>query len=279
MGESKRVGELLKKASFLLQKFERPRFEAELLLSFFLKRERVWLFLNEDFEVKDWENFLEIVKKRANGYPIEYILEKVSFYSKEFFIKEGVLIPRPETELLVDEGLKILKNMKNAKVAEIGVGSGIVSVMLALLKEDIKITATDISKKALRIAYENAVKFGVENKIDFLQTSFLDKVEGDFDLIISNPPYISTSFKLDKSVLNEPKEALFGGERGDEILKEIISLAVKRRVKYLVCEMGYDQKNYIKEHLLSFGIKEFGFYKDLAHLDRGFWAKICWSEK
>ena len=279
MGESKRVGELLKKASFLLQKFERPRFEAELLLSFFLKRDRIWLFLNEDFEVKNWENFLEIVKKRANGYPIEYILEKVSFYSKEFFIKEGVLIPRPETELLVDEGLKILKNIKNAKVAEIGVGSGIVSVMLALFKEDIKITATDISKEALKVAYKNAVKFGVENKIDFLQTSLLDKVEGDFDLIISNPPYISTYFKLDKTVLNEPKEALFGGERGDEILKEIISLAVKRRARYLVCEMGYDQKNYIKEHLLSFGIKEFGFYKDLAHLDRGFWAKICWSEK
>jgi len=269
------VRELLNRAVLLLEgRVERPRLEAEILLSFFLKKDRLWLFSHDDETIRNCEDFLNLVKKRALNYPLEYITQKASFYSREFFVKEGVLIPRPETELLVDESLKILKNISNAKVAEIGVGSGIVSVMLALLKDDLEIIATDISQKALEVAYENAKRFEVADRIEFVKSSFLDNIEDDFDMIVSNPPYIANDFKLEENVLREPKEALFGGEKGDEILKRIIDLSIDRGVRYLVCEMGYDQKNSIDEYLKSRGIKKRGFYKDLSGLDRGFWARV-----
>ncbi len=271
-----KVREVLKEAFLILKEegIERPRLESELLLSFFLKKDRLWLFKNDNFEVKKKDEFLKLVKKRALGYPLEYILGKVSFYLRDFFIEEGVLIPRPESEILIDKALKTIKNIKNPKIAEIGVGSGVISIMLALFRKDSKITATDINKKALRLSFKNACLYGVEDRIDLIHTSFLDEVEGKFDLLVSNPPYISTSFKLDKNVLKEPKEALFGGERGDEIIEKIISLAVFRKIPYLVCEMGYDQREYIEDHLKRMKIENFYFYKDLAGFDRGFVARL-----
>ncbi len=271
-----KVKEVLKEAFLILKEegIERPRLESELLLSFFLKKDRLWLFKNDNFEVKKKDEFLKLVKKRALGYPLEYILGKVSFYLRDFFIEEGVLIPRPESEILIDKALKTIENIKNPKIAEIGVGSGVISIMLALFRKDSKITATDINKKALRLSFKNACLYGVEDRIDLIHTSFLDEVEGKFDLLVSNPPYISTSFKLDKNVLKEPKEALFGGERGDEIIEKIISLAVFRKIPYLVCEMGYDQREYVEAHLKRMKIENFYFYKDLAGLDRGFVARL-----
>ncbi len=271
-----RIKDILKDAFLILkdEKIERPRLEAELLLAFFLKKDRLWLFKNDNLKIEKKEEFLKLVKKRALGYPLEYILGKVSFYLRDFFIEEGVLIPRPESEILIDEALKTIKNIKNPKIAEIGVGSGVISIMLALFREDAKITATDINKKALKLALKNARLYNVDKRIKLVHTSFLDKIEDRFDLIVSNPPYISTSFKLDKSVLKEPKEALFGGERGDEIIEKIISLSILREVPYLVCEMGYDQREYIEAHFKRMKIKNFYFYKDLAGFDRGFVAKL-----
>ncbi len=146
--------------------------------------------------------------------------------------------------------------------------------MLALFFPDIKITATDINKEALSVAKTNAKRFNVEKRIDFVLTSYLDTINKDFDMIISNPPYIAKDFKVDKNLSFEPQNALFGGEKGDEMLKTVIECAIKKESKFLLCEMGYDQKEPLKNFLLEKGIREFKFYKDYSGFDRGFVARI-----
>ena len=259
----------------MLSTVERPRFEAEILLSFVLKKDRVFLHLNSDktLEEKDESLYINLLKKRAKNYPLEYITKRVSFYSEEFFIEEGVLIPRPETELLVDRVLENVNKDKNLTIAEIGIGSGVVSIILAKKLKNAKIIATDISKKALNVAKKNIQKHKVEDKIKLLNCSFLDLVDEKVDIIVSNPPYIAKDYKLDENVMFEPKEALFGGEKGDEILKEIIDLAIKRGTKLLACEMGYDQKKSISKYSQKKGLRPI-FYKDLAGFDRGFIIKV-----
>lgn len=224
-----------------------------------------WIILNENF-VLDSE-FLVIFEKFASGYPLEYITNKASFYGLDFYVKDGVLVPRTETEILIDKILEL--NLQDPKICEIGFGSGIVSIVLKKLIPNAQITATDISQIALEVASKNASKFGV--CVDFVISNLLDKVSGNFDLIVSNPPYIANGYKLDKWVLSEPKEALFGGECGDEILKKIIEIS-SSRCEFLACEMGYDQKKSMQETLSKFGF-EARFYKDYSDFDRGFVAR------
>jgi len=256
------IKEALKEGSLILKN---PK-EASILLRHLLDYDRVQLLLNEQQTLQNYEKYQSLIQRRLNHEPIEYITEKVSFYSREFFITSGALIPRPETELLVDRAVEI----KPQNVAEIGTGSGIISIMLALLIDDIKITATDISKEALTIAKINANKFGVSDKITFVHTNYLDNIYDAFDMIISNPPYIANDFELEKNLSLEPQNALFGGEIGDEMLKDIINLWKKTDATYLLCEMGYDQKRSMEHCLAGFDVT---FYKDLAGLDRGFVTK------
>ncbi len=267
----RRIKEALKEASLLLKDVaERPFLEASILLCHLLKKDRIYLTLHENEELKEWDRYFSLIERRKKHEPIEYITNEANFYSKTFHIEKGVLIPRPETELLVDMALDILKKFPNSpKVAEIGVGSGIISITLALFRKDIKITATDISEKALKCAKINAKKFKVQNQIEFIKTSYLEGIKQNFDIIVSNPPYIKNDFEIDKNLTYEPKEALFGGETGDEILKEIVFLA-KNQTKYLICEMGYDQKEPMERFFKENGIKNYSFYKDLAGFDRGF---------
>lgn len=235
------------------------------MLCHFLQKDNTYLLLHED-ELID-EDFFELVDKRAKDIPIEYITKEVSFYGERFFIDFDCLIPRPETEILIDEILK-LDLPKSPKVAEIGVGSGIISIMINKLL-NASVTATDINPKALKVAKKNIERFNSKD-IKLLQTSYLDGIDEEFDLIVSNPPYIKNDFIIDKNLTYEPRSALFGGEVGDEILKNIVDLAIIKKPKYLACEMGYDQKAPIAEYLLKKGLEKFYFYKDLAGFDRGF---------
>ena len=234
-----------------------------------------WIFLNLNRELEDADGYFALAKRFANHEPLEYITGEAGFYGLNFTAKKGVLIPRPETEILVERSLEILSNLPTRKgpplVAEIGVGSGIISICLAL-NSNAKIIASDISDDALNFARENAAKFGVEDRIEFVKCAYLDQIYGQFDLLVSNPPYIAQDYKLDKFVLNEPHEALFGGAAGDEILKNIILIAKNRGVKYLACEMGYDQKASL-ESVLELSGFEAEFYRDLAGFDRGFVAR------
>ncbi|NLK66766.1 MAG: peptide chain release factor N(5)-glutamine methyltransferase [Campylobacteraceae bacterium] len=227
---------------------------------------KLLLSLNEELDKKS--SFLLLVLRHTKGEPLEYITNKASFLDMEFYVEHGVLIPRFETEILVEKVIEVASRFENLRVCEIGVGSGIISISLKKALPNAEITATDISDTALKVAKINAKKFNADIKL--VKCSLLDDVEGNFDIIVSNPPYIKDSYELDKWVLNEPKEALFGGKKGHEILEEIIKLASKR-AKVLACEIGYDQKEVLSKILKKQGF-EYVFYKDLAGFDRGFVA-------
>ncbi len=253
-----------------------PAKEVEILMLHLLEKNTIWLHLNYNEEFTKEKELELLVKKRATNYPIEYIINKASFYGEMFIVKPGVLIPRPETEILVENALEILKDKKETiKVLEIGTGSGIISVMLAMLIENIKIIAVDINEKAIELAKENAIKHGVENKIEFRLSNLYENInEDDIFMTISNPPYIANDYKLPINVKFEPSNALFGGNIGDELLKDIIKDTNTKKIPYLLCEMGYDQKTPLENYFKEFSLKSYSFYKDYEKFDRGFTLKF-----
>ncbi len=249
-----------------------PAKEVEILICHILEKNNIWLHLNYNNEFNQIEKLEKLINKREKDYPLEYLIGKASFYGESFLVRENVLIPRPETEILVDNAIEILKETQNKTVLEIGTGSGIISVMLALLIKDIKIIAVDINDDALALAKENAKKHSVEDKITFLKSDLYTNIDKNEDIFmtISNPPYIANNYKLPTNVKYEPSNALFGGEVGDELLKNIIDETSKREIKYLLCEMGYDQKKPLENYLNNFKIKDYSFYQDYEKFDRGF---------
>lgn len=279
---------------------ERANLVCEILLAHFLGKNRVFLHTNSEKNIQDildanhnytqcvelWQlNFLpqdefaletillKSISRLNDGYPLEYITKKASFYGMDFFVDEGVLIPRPETELLVDKAMQLIGKYSIQQIYEIGTGSGIIAIMLCLLNSHITITATDISSTALKITQKNiALKCKLDStlatRIRLIHADLLQGV--DFvpknSLIISNPPYIANDYALPKNVAFEPKIALFGGKNGDEIMQRIIAL----NADFLCCEIGYNQ-GYLAEFLGAY--KSVEFYKDYAGFVRGFIAK------
>ena len=260
-------------SKFLREVTHIPQKEVEILILHLVQQNTIWLHLNYDKECTCEKELEKLVKKRATHYPLEYITSRATFYGEVFAVLDGVLIPRPETEILVEKAEEILKTIENPKILEIGVGSGVISIMLAILIKNIKIIAVDISDKALELAKSNAIKHGVENKITFINSNLFENItDSDFDMVVSNPPYIANNYNLPSNVKYEPLNALFGGNMGDELLKDIIIQTNKKDIKYLLCEMGYDQQNslkrYVNEQVSSF--KKIEFYKDYDKFDRGF---------
>ena len=253
-----------------------PAKEVEILMMHLLEKNTIWLHLNYNSEFSKEKELEKLIKKRATNYPLEYIINKASFYGEMFNVKEGVLIPRPETEILVENAVEILKDKKEEiKVVEIGTGSGIISVMLAMLVENIKIIAVDINEKALELARENAIKHNVQDKIEFRLSNLYENVnENDIFLTISNPPYIANDYKLPENVKYEPSNALFGGAIGDELLKDIIKQTNDKKIPYLLCEMGFDQKAPLENYFKEFLVESYSFYKDYENFDRGFTLKF-----
>jgi release factor glutamine methyltransferase len=237
--------------------------------------DELWLLTNSSIHVKEVEALLELALRRAKNEPMEYITQRVSFYSEEFYISSGALIPRPETELLIDEVLKNIED-RNAQITfvEVGVGSGIISIMLAKFFPNAKIIAVDISKDALEIAKINVEKFALSKRIELRMGSLLEPISEHVDYLVSNPPYIAQDVKLESNLSYEPQNALFGGIEGDEIIKELLDEVLKRNINFFTCEMGYDQKDRIRDYLKSKTVKELDFYKDLSDFDRGFTLKV-----
>ncbi|WP_455941175.1 HemK/PrmC family methyltransferase [Helicobacter pullorum] len=254
----------------------RPRLESEILLSFVLNQPRIYLHIHETQALSHFEEirYLDFICRREQHEPIEYLTEKVSFYGEEFYISHGTLIPRPETEILIDKAKEIILQHSCKNIAEIGIGSGIISIMLSLLLQDypLKFYASDISPESLFNAYVNLKKFKISN-LKLYKSAFLDfntQNKLSFDLLISNPPYIKNDEILPHSLSYEPPKALFGGEVGDEILHQIILLAYNAKIPHLICEMGYNQRQSIENFIHKIPHKKIEFYKDLANLDRGF---------
>ena len=272
-----KVREVLREATRQLQQScERPQFEAELLLTHHLGKDRTWLMIHDHDKVADVEGFEELVARRAAHEPYEYIVGEASFYDIHLAVESGVLIPRPETEILIDLVANIIAKEKITRIAEIGVGSGAISVVLARKFPQLKIVATDICDTPLAVAKKNVAYFGLEVQIELRKSNLIDEVTEPIELVVSNPPYIAEDFLLESNVIDyEPKEALFGGRAGDELLKQIIIDVKKRGIRWLACEMGYDQKAPIADFVKEVGVQSVNFYKDLAGHDRGF--VICFS--
>jgi len=270
------VKELLHEITTLLNPhIPRASREAQLLLMAHLNVDELWLITHQKEEVKEYQRVFEWAKRRSLNEPLEYIINRVSFYSEEFFIKEGALIPRPETELLIDEVLKNYINRESEiSFVEVGVGSGIISIMLALHFPKARFIAVDISQAALDIAKVNIEKFELSHRIELRLGSLLDVVDEKIDYLVSNPPYIEEGVELESNLDYEPQNALFGGKVGDEIIKKLLDEVLKQKIKYFSCEIGYDQQDKIRLHLKNEKFQSLEFYKDYSDFDRGFTLKV-----
>lgn len=254
---------------------ERPRLEAEILLSDVLDSSREWLFIheNENLDKILESRFFELINRRLNYEPIEYLTNKVSFFDDVFYIDSGALIPRSESEILVSKVIKLIKKYKFKKAYEVGIGSAALSISVAKNVDDLIIYGNDISEAALNVARKNIKNFGLDSRILLRQASLLDGIINlDSSLVFSNPPYIARNYPLLTNVLFEPESALFGGENGSELLIKLIKDSARLGVKCLVCEMGYDQLEVIKNELELNNYKA-EFYFDLSGLPRGFIAE------
>lgn len=270
------VKDVLKDITKTLSPFiDRASREAQLLVMAHLNVDELWLLTNQNSEIKNIDKLLEWVDRRVKNEPFEYITNSVSFYSEEFYIAPGALIPRPETELLIDEVIKHIED-KNAKIrfVEVGVGSGIISIMLARIFPCAEIIGVDISQNAIDIAKKNIQKFELESRIELRLGSLLEPISEDIDYLVSNPPYIANSASLESNLSYEPQNALFGGDIGDEIIKELLDEALSRKINFFTCEMGYDQKDKIQYYLKSKQLATLEFYKDLSGFDRGFTLRL-----
>ncbi|MCG2762725.1 MAG: peptide chain release factor N(5)-glutamine methyltransferase [Candidatus Atribacteria bacterium] len=248
--------------------------EAEILLSYSLELSRSEIYLNSDRVLKDIEKtqLEKKIQKRIEKIPLQYITKHQEFMGMDFLVEKGVLIPRPETEVLVEEVIKKLKNYKYSnklEVADLGTGTGIIAVSIAKFIEDIIIYATDISKISLQTALKNAQKHACKDKIIFLQGDLFEPFIGrikknSLDGIFSNPPYIdSYDFKLLPPEIkdNEPKIALSGGIDGLDYYRKIIRKSPQylRKNGFIALEVGLNQSKIVKELI----IRENNFYQNI----------------
>ncbi len=252
-----------------------PLLDAEILMAKTINKDRNYILLNSSNSINknDLNNFYKLIEQRSLGNPVAYLIKKKSFWKSEFFITKGVLIPRPDTELVVENILRLTKQKSKINILDIGVGSGCIIVSILKERENFRGTGIDLSKKCLIISKKNAIAQKVSSRLK-LYKSDVDKFNlGKYDLIVSNPPYIKTcKFKyLEKDVAEfEPRLALDGGLDGLSEIRKVIkksSELIKKNGK-LILEIGFDQKNKVKNLL-----KKEGFYidstqKDLADNDR-----------
>lgn len=266
------IKEAIKYGSDLLKenKIEDYSIKVKILISFITGIKKDILINYEDVEILD--NKLEIyiynLNKIIEGVPIQYITKKQEFMGLDFFVDENVLIPQPDTEILVEEVLKISKLYnKKINILDLCTGSGAIAVSLAKYIKDVNIIATDISENAIEIAEKNAIKNNAENKIKFVVSDMFKNIENEFDIIVSNPPYIETKEieKLSKEVKNEPIIALDGGNDGIKYYK-IIADNYNKFLNiggYLLLEIGYNQGESVSKLFKNSEIK-----KDLSGNNR-----------
>ena len=236
--------------------------DSELLLSKTLNftREKLLINLNKKIEKTNLIKFTKLVSRRINKEPIAYLLKKKEFWRHNFQVNKDVLIPRPETEIIVDEVLKLTNLHSYKKILDIGTGSGCILISIIKERPKFKGTAIDISKKALKVAAGNAKMHQLQNKIKFININIDKFNHNNYDLIVSNPPYINYSdfVRLNDDVrLHEPKQALYGGTQGLDCLKKII-VKSKKLLKIngrLIVEIDSKQLRHSKKIL-----KLNGFY-------------------
>jgi release factor glutamine methyltransferase len=212
-------------AYFKKHDIESPRLNTEHLLAHVLGRKRIELYLEFERELTESElaPLRDLVKRRGEGEPLQHLLGTVEFSGHVFLCDKRAMVPRPETEELVEILKAEIQNPKS-KVVDVGTGSGVIALSLAANFPEAHVVAVDVSHEALSLAQENAARLTLGDRVQFLKSHLLENVEGKFDLIVANLPYISAQHRntLSREVLHDPEVALFAGERGDEILRELI---------------------------------------------------------
>ena len=254
-----------------------PRLDVETLLQKVLNVDRLYILLNLDKSLsKEEENlFNKFIEERLNNRPIAYIVGNREFMGLDFYVQEGVLIPRPDTEVLVEEVIEIAKNKEDINILDIGTGSGAITVSLAKYLENAKITSVDISEIALEIGRKNAILNEVDDRITFVKSDLFTNInkEMKFDIIVSNPPYIKREVidTLDKQVKDfEPYNALEGGIDGLDFYRAITTQA-KDYLKeggVLAYEVGHDQSEDVSKLMEMDGYTNIYTRKDLQQIDR-----------
>jgi release factor glutamine methyltransferase len=252
-------------------KIPNPQLDSEILLSNSIKRDKKYIILNpkELLNSEQVETFKNLIERRRKKEPVAYLINKKEFWKDEFFVNKNVLIPRPDTELIIEQVLKIYSKDSQLQVLDIGTGSG--CILLSILKERPNFygTGIDISKKSINVSKLNAKQLNLTSRVKFFHSSVDNFKIGKYDLIVSNPPYIELfNLKyLEKDVINfEPRLALSGGFDGFSKIRKVINKAknlIKKNGKFIL-EIGFNQKNKVKKIL-----KEEGFYVNKAIRDYG----------
>jgi release factor glutamine methyltransferase len=248
------VLEVLQATGAYLQKrdIENPRLNAEHLLAHVLGRKRIELYLEFERQLTEAElgPLRGLVKRRGEGEPLQHLLGTVEFCGLTFLCDKRAMVPRPETEQLVELVESRIVN-RESRIVDVGTGSGVIALSLAAKFPEANILAVDVSDDALALAQENAVRLNLTDRVRFLKSRLLEKVEGAFDQIVANLPYISTQHRhtLSREVLHDPEVALFAGTRGNELVRELIDQSPSRLRPggMLALEIGVGQS----EELLS----------------------------
>jgi release factor glutamine methyltransferase len=249
--------------------------DTEILMAKALGKSREYIILNHDkvLDIENLEYFKKLVHERSTRKPIAYLLNKKFFWKSEFYVNKNTLIPRPDTEIIIEQILKVTKNKNNLKILDIGIGSG--CILLTILKERKNFygTGIDISKDSLKVSKINAKKLFVEERIKFYKSDVDKFDQGKYDLVVSNPPYIKkNNLKyLESDVLKfEPKIALDGGLDGLSVIRKVIkksSELLKKNGKFIL-EIGFDQKSKVIKLLKNKGFYINSTIKDFAKNDR-----------
>lgn len=251
MPESPSIADTLREASQMLQAAGVPeaRREAGSLLSFVIGKDRTFLISHSDgsLELAELDRFREVVARRAEGEPLQYITGVQDFYGREFRVTPDVLIPRPETELLVEAALEVMAVVVAPSICDVGTGSGCIAVTLLCERTDARAIAVDVSEAALKIAAQNAQMLGAGGRIEFKISDCFDGLEKTkFDLVVSNPPYVAAAViaGLQREVRDhEPLVALSPGADGLSVIRRLLQQgpAFLKTDGHLIMEIGFDQ--------------------------------------
>ncbi len=250
------------------------KLDSEILMSQAIRKNKKFIILNLHKEIKkrDLDHFDNLIQERAKSKPIAQIIKKKDFWKYEFIVNNNVLIPRPDTEILIEQALKLVKNKNRLQILDIGIGSGCILMSILKEKKNFIGTGVDISKKSLQISKVNGHKLRINNRLRLFKSNIDNFNTGKYDLIVSNPPYIKkNNLKcLEKDVGFEPKQALDGGLDGLSEIRKVINKSSEliKRSGHFIIEIGFDQKNKVKKILRDKGFHIKKTVKDLSNHDR-----------
>ena len=258
------------------ENIESPKIKARMLLEYTLKKSREYLIIYDNKEItsQNRDLYIKNIKRLIQGEPLQYITGVQEFMKLKFLVNKNVLIPRQDTEILVEEVINIAKNIEKPEILDLCTGSGAIAISIAKYIPEARLTAVDISNEALEVAKKNARFNGESSRIEFIQSDMFRKLkEKKFDIIVSNPPYIPSLDikKLPKDVQKEPIIALDGGKSGTKFYEEIAKEGYKylKQGGYICLEIGYDQRRSVKEIIDKEKIyKDTYCKKDLCENDR-----------